>query len=57
MTLPIWTDLELYGRSRDDQWLLVETLDGERGWIATFLISSSTPYTLNELPYPPEMGG
>lgn len=57
VTVPLWTDLALYGRSLDDEWLLVETLDGERGWIATFLISNSTPYTLSELPYPPEMGG
>ena len=54
-TVPLWTDLALYGRSADGQWLLVETLDGVRGWVNVNVISSSTPYNLDELPYPPEI--
>lgn len=54
-TVPLWTDLALYGRSTDGQWLLVETLDGVRGWVHVDLISSSTPYNLDELPYPPDV--
>ena len=57
VTVPIWTDLALYGRSPDDRWLYVETLDGQRGWINVGLISATTPYALAELPYPPEAGG
>jgi hypothetical protein len=57
-TVPLWTELALYGRSPDDQWLLVEMLDtGLRAWINVVLISASTPFTLSELPYPPEFGG
>jgi SH3-like domain-containing protein len=56
-TVPLWTDLTLYGRSTDDQWLYVETQDGQRAWISVLLVSPSTPYTLNELPYPPGYGG
>ncbi len=56
-TVPLWTDLALYGRSPDDEWLLVETLDGVRGWVSVWLISTSTPYTMSELPYPPDLGG
>ena len=56
-TVPLWTDLALYGRSPDDEWLLVETLDGVRGWVSVWLISTSTPYTMAELPYPPDLGG
>lgn len=52
-TVPFWTDLALYGRSADDQWLYVETSDGMRAWISTLLISPSTPYVLAELPYAP----
>ena len=54
-TVPLWTDLALYGRNVDGQWLLVETLDGVRGWVSVDVISSSTPYNLDELPYPPEI--
>ncbi len=54
-TVPFWTDLALYGRSLDDQWLLVETLDGERAWINAEIVSPSTPYAIEELPYPPEL--
>ncbi len=53
-TVPVWTDLALYGRSRDDQWLYVEAPDGQRGWINVALISATTPYALEQLPYPPE---
>ncbi len=53
-TVPLWTDLALYGRSADGQWLLVETLEGVRGWVSVDVISSSTPYNLDELPYGPE---
>jgi SH3-like domain-containing protein len=56
-TVPFWTDLALYGRSADDQWLYVETGDGTRAWISTVLISPSTPYVLAELPYAPGAGG
>lgn len=52
-TVPFWTDLAVYGRSADGQWLYVETGDGVRAWISTQLISPSTPYSLNELPYAP----
>ncbi|MBN1562816.1 MAG: SH3 domain-containing protein [Anaerolineae bacterium] len=55
-TVPLWSDLALYGRSPDDEWLLVETLDGVRGWVSVWLISTSTPYTMSELPYPPDLG-
>jgi SH3-like domain-containing protein len=54
-TVPIWTDLALYGRSLDDEWLLVETLDGQRAWINTLIVSQSTPYAIEELPYPPDL--
>jgi hypothetical protein len=54
----LWTDLALYGRSPDDQWLLVETLDThQRAWINTVLVSPTTPFPLADLPYPPEFGG
>ncbi len=57
-TVPLWTDLALYGRSPDDQWLLVETLDThQRAWINTSLVSPTTPFPLADLPYPPEFGG
>lgn len=56
-TVPFWTDLALYGRSADGQWLYVETSDGVRAWISTLLISPSTPYSLAELPYAPGAGG
>jgi uncharacterized protein YgiM (DUF1202 family) len=57
-TVPLWTDLALYGRSPDDQWLLIETLDThQRAWISTILVSPTTPYPLADLPYPPEFGG
>ncbi|MBI5959966.1 MAG: SH3 domain-containing protein [Chloroflexi bacterium] len=56
-TVPLWTQVALYGRSLDDEWLLVETPDSVRAWISVLLISPSTPYVLNELPYPPELGG
>ena len=56
-TVPFWTDLALYGRSADNQWLYVETSDGARAWISTVLISPSTPYVLVELPYGPGAGG
>ena len=55
-TVPFWTDLALYGRSADGQWLYVETGDGVRAWISTLLISPSTPYSLAELPYAPGAG-
>jgi uncharacterized protein YgiM (DUF1202 family) len=56
-TVPLWTELALYGRSPDDQWLLVETLDTrQRAWINVVLVSPSTPYPLGELPYPPDFG-
>lgn len=57
VTVPLWTELALYGRSPDDQWLYVETADGLRAWANVVLISPSTPYTLSELPYPPGYGG
>ncbi len=56
VTVPLWTELALYGRSLDDQWLYVETSDGIRAWANVVLISPSSPYTLNELPYPPGYG-
>jgi uncharacterized protein YgiM (DUF1202 family) len=57
-TVPLWTDLALYGRSPDDQWLLIETLDThQRAWISVTLVSPTTPYRLQDLPYPPEFGG
>ena len=56
-TVPLWTDLVLYGRSTDNQWLYVETLDGQRTWVSVLVVSPSTPYTLSELPYPPGYGG
>jgi SH3-like domain-containing protein len=56
-TVPIWTELALYGRSQDDQWLLVETQDGMRAWISVSLISPSTPYALDKLPFAPGYGG
>jgi uncharacterized protein YgiM (DUF1202 family) len=57
-TVPLWTDLALYGRSPDDQWLLIETLDThQRAWINTVLVSPTTAYPLADLPYPPEFGG
>lgn len=55
VTVPLWTDLALYGRSPDGNWLLVETLDGERAWMNTYLVSNSTPYSLTELPLPPDL--
>lgn len=55
-SVPLWTDLALYGRSPDGDWLLVETLDDElRGWLNVALVSNATPYTLSELPLPPDM--
>jgi SH3-like domain-containing protein len=57
VTVPIWTDLALYGRSQDDQWLLVETEDNVRAWISVSLISPSTPYALDKLPFAPGYGG
>lgn len=54
VTVPLWTDLALYGRSPDGEWLLVETLDGERAWLNVALVSTSTPFVLNELPLAPE---
>lgn len=54
-TVPVGTDLVLLGRSLDDLWLLVETLDGQRAWISVDLVSPSTPYAIEELPYPPEL--
>jgi len=57
LTVPLWTELALYGRSLDDQWLYIETADGMRAWANVVLISPSTPYTLSELPYPPGYGG
>jgi SH3-like domain-containing protein len=54
VTVPLWTQLALYGRSQDDQWLLVETAEGVRAWANVVLISSSTPYVLEELPYAPQ---
>ncbi len=56
-TVPLWTDLILYGRSSDDQWLYVETQDGQRAWVSVLVVSPSTPYTLSDLPYPPGYGG
>ncbi len=54
VTVPLWTQLALYGRSQDDQWLLVETEDGVRAWANVVLISPSTPYVMEELPYAPQ---
>lgn len=54
VTVPLWTQLALYGRSQDDQWLLVETADGVRAWINVVLISPSTPYVMEELPFTPQ---
>ncbi len=56
-TVPFWTDLALYGRSADNQWLYVETGDGLRAWISTLVISPTSSYTLAELPYAPGAGG
>jgi hypothetical protein len=57
-TVPLLTELALYGRSPDDQWLLVETLDtNQRAWLNVILVSPSTPFPLAELPLPPELGG
>ncbi len=53
-TVPFRTGLSLYGRSRDDQWLYVEMADGTRAWISVSVISPSTPYPRDELPYVPE---
>ena len=53
-TVPFRTGLSLYGRSRDNQWLYVEMADGTRAWINADLISPSTPYPRDELPYVPE---
>lgn len=55
-TVPFRTGLSLYGRSRDDQWLYVEMADGTRAWINAGLISLSTPYPRDELPYVPDAG-
>lgn len=53
-TVPFHTGLSLYGRSRDNQWLYVEMADGTLAWINAGLISPSTPYPRDELPYVPE---
>jgi hypothetical protein len=58
VTVPLLTQLALYGRSPDNQWLLVETLDTQQqAWINVVLVSASTPYPLDELPYPPGFEG
>jgi len=57
VTVPVWTELALYGRSQDNRWLLVETQDGVRAWISVSLISPSTPYALDKLPFAPGYGG
>lgn len=54
-TVPLLTDLALYGRSPDGNWLYVETLDGARAWVNTVVVSNSTPYSLEDLPIPPEV--
>jgi len=55
-TVPFRTGLSLYGRSRDDQWLYVEMADGTRAWISVSVISPSTPYPRDELPYVSDEG-
>ncbi len=52
-TVALWTDLALYGRSPDGNWLYVETLDGTLGWMNVALVSNSTPFVLDDLPVPP----
>lgn len=53
-TVPFRTELALYARDTSGTWLLVETRDGVRGWISADLVSRSSPYRLEELPFAPE---
>jgi len=54
--LPPNAALDIYARSLDDDWLLVETTAGIRAWINVTLVKPNTPFNLEDLPYSPDMG-
>lgn len=56
--VPFNTDVGIYARSPDGQWLMIETPDGTRAWISANLVSITTPgYNLLELPFSPDFPG
>jgi uncharacterized protein YraI len=52
--LPLNSELNIYARSPDDEWLLVETADGVQAWISITIIKPTTPFTFTDLPYSPD---
>ena len=56
--LPFNTELGIYARSPDGEWLLIEAPDGARAWINVRLVSVTTPgYNVDELPLSPDFPG
>ncbi|MBN1681192.1 MAG: SH3 domain-containing protein [Anaerolineae bacterium] len=57
ITVPYGSEVNIYGRSPDGEWLLVESADGVRAWISAYLIDPLTPYNPDELPLSPDFPG
>jgi uncharacterized protein YgiM (DUF1202 family) len=55
--LPLGAELDIYARSPEDEWFLVETSDGVRAWISVSIVSPVTPLDMAELPYSPDFPG
>lgn len=55
--VPLGAELEIYARSPEDEWFLVETTDGVRAWISVSIVDPVTPLNIMELPYSPDFPG
>jgi SH3-like domain-containing protein len=55
--VPLGTELNIYARSPEDEWFLVETTDGVRAWISVSIVNPVTPLNIAELPYSPDFPG
>ncbi len=54
LSLPLHSPVDVYARSPDNEWLLVETEDGERAWLYIDLFLATTDFEPAELPYSPD---
>lgn len=46
--------VDVYARSPDNEWLLVETEEGIRAWLNLRLFGATTDFNLDQMPYSPE---
>jgi uncharacterized protein YgiM (DUF1202 family) len=57
-TVPLNTGVDIYARSPDSEWLLIETSDALRAWISVTIFSPTSPgFVLEELPLSPDYPG